>query len=224
MEPFIARFDGDGAFQEALPLPNMFRLGRDHGPRQNKVFESVTVSPSGRYLFAATESGLVQDAPDNRWRRGSVVRILRWNLSESRWQEQVAYATDPVHAPPMPAGSFHAAGLTDLLAVDDDTLLALERSFSTGAGLSVRLYRVDLAGTRDVSDLSGGLDALDRDALAAKTLLVDFGDLGIPIDNLEGLTFGPRLPDGRRSLLVISDDNFRHPLQSTQLLLFAWTD
>jgi hypothetical protein len=29
------------------------------------------------------------------------------------------------------------------------------------------------------------------------------------------------LPDGRRSLLVVSDDNFSPALQSTYLLLFA---
>ena len=37
---------------------------------------------------------------------------------------------------------------------------------------------------------------------------------------VEGLSFGPRLPDGRRSLLAISDNNFS-TLQFTQVLAFS---
>jgi hypothetical protein len=43
--------------------------------------------------------------------------------------------------------------------------------------------------------------------------------LGIYLDNLEGMALGPRLPDGSRSLLVVSDDNFKEA-QMTQFLLF----
>ena len=34
------------------------------------------------------------------------------------------------------------------------------------------------------------------------------------------MTFGPRLPDGRRSVVLVSDDNFAAN-QFTQFLLFA---
>ena len=44
-------------------------------------------------------------------------------------------------------------------------------------------------------------------------------DLGIYIDNIEGITFGPILPDGKRSLLFVADNNF-NPLEKTQFLLF----
>jgi hypothetical protein len=44
--------------------------------------------------------------------------------------------------------------------------------------------------------------------------------LGIPLDNVEGMTLGPELPDGRRSLILVSDNNFA-PSQFTQFLLFA---
>ena len=57
-------------------------------------------------------------------------------------------------------------------------------------------------------------------ATARKTLLLDLDDLGIPLDNVEGMTFGPRLPDGRRSVVLVSDDNFAAS-QFTQFLLFA---
>ena len=38
------------------------------------------------------------------------------------------------------------------------------------------------------------------------------------LDNFEALAFGPSLPDGRRTLLVMSDDNFR----ATQNTVFVW--
>ncbi|HWH64308.1 MAG TPA: esterase-like activity of phytase family protein, partial [Ginsengibacter sp.] len=54
---------------------------------------------------------------------------------------------------------------------------------------------------------------------ATKKLLLNMDNLGIYIDNIEGVTFGPILPDGKRSLLFVSDNNFDF-LQKTQFLLF----
>jgi hypothetical protein len=49
---------------------------------------------------------------------------------------------------------------------------------------------------------------------------VDLDELGIPLDNVEGLTFGRRLPDGRRSVVLVSDNNFAAG-EFTQFLRFA---
>jgi len=38
--------------------------------------------------------------------------------------------------------------------------------------------------------------------------------------NVEGITLGPTLPDGRQSAVLVSDNNFS-PSQLTQFLLFA---
>ena len=54
----------------------------------------------------------------------------------------------------------------------------------------------------------------------ARRCCSNLDDLGIPLDNVEGLTFGPRLRDGRRSLVLVSDNNFA-ATQFTQFLLFA---
>ena len=81
----------------------------------------------------------------------------------------------------------------------------------------------------DAVALSGADDVNGFDSLglllgsvqpAAKTLLLDLDALGIPLDNVEGMAFGPDLPDGRRSLILVSDNNFA-PAQFTQFLLFA---
>ncbi|MFQ3181667.1 MAG: hypothetical protein ACI9Z4_001265 [Polaribacter sp.] len=60
------------------------------------------------------------------------------------------------------------------------------------------------------------IDALKKTKYTAlkKRLLINFEDLknrvtaGI-IDNIEGITFGPILENGNRSLLVVSEDNFQ---------------
>ena len=88
------------------------------------------------------------------------------------------------------------------------------------AGGLPRLYVVDVTGATDVR----GRRALPADLAgvtpASKTLLLDLASLGITLDNLEGLTFGPRLPDGRRSVVLVSDDDFS-ATQQTQFLFSA---
>ena len=126
---------------------------------------------------------------------------------------EYTYRTEPVQDAPSPAGAFANNGLVELLALDDrGTLLALERSFSTGVpGNDIRrfLARPDPAGA----------DATGRVPLR-KELVLDFDHLGITLDNVEGMTFGPELPDGRRTLVLVSDDNFSET-QVTQFLAFA---
>jgi len=121
--------------------------------------------------------------------------------------------------PPLP-GLYRTNGLVELLG-GDDMLLALERSFTMGVGHSVRIYRLDLAGASNVAD---------RESLAGtsftpvrKTLLLDLGRIGIALDNLEGMSWGARLSTDRRTLVLVSDDNFSGR-QATQFLAFEVLD
>jgi hypothetical protein len=43
--------------------------------------------------------------------------------------------------------------------------------------------------------------------------------LGIYVDNVEGICFGPVLPNGHRTLVLVSDNNFIE-LEKTQFFLF----
>ncbi|MFM9156610.1 MAG: esterase-like activity of phytase family protein, partial [Dolichospermum sp.] len=47
----------------------------------------------------------------------------------------------------------------------------------------------------------------------------DLRSLDVSLDNIEGLTLGPKLAKGEQSLILISDNNFRR-LQQTQILAF----
>ncbi len=223
-DPFVRRYALDGTFLGSLPVPQPFLPTADHssGIRPNLAFESAGLPPNGRFLFTGTENALYQDGPAASVSTGSPSRLLRYDLQTGKLDREWVYMTDPVLEP---SPIFSVNGLVELLPLNNEFLIAMERSFSvggtaTGTGNSIKLYKVALPGATDV----GGLDALPAGLAgirpAEKTLLFDLDTLGIPLDNVEGLTFGPRLPDGRRSLVLVSDNNFA-PGQFTQFLLFA---
>ena len=88
----------------------------------------------------------------------------------------------------------------------------------TGAGNDVGLFGVSLAGAQDVAGLAT-LPSPFAGRTATKTLLLNLRQAGLAPDNLEAMALGPRLPNGRAALLVMSDDNLS-PTQRNQFLLF----
>jgi hypothetical protein len=210
IDPFVRRYSLDGEFLRSLPVPQAFLVTPDQssGVRPNLGFESAGVTRNGRFLFTASENALYQDGPAATVADGSPARILRYDLRTGRPDRQWFYETDAVAEPPVPPTAFSVNGVVELLPLGHDHLIAMERSFSVGApgtGNTIKLYDVRLSG---------------KHSPARKTLLLNLDDLGIPLDNVEGLTFGPRLRDGRRSVVLVSDNNFA-PSQFTQFLLFA---
>jgi hypothetical protein len=206
INPFVKRYSLGGTFLGDLKVPKAFLVTPDmsSGVRQNLGFESAGVL--GRDLFVGAENALFQDGPPATLAGGSPARILRYDLKRERVERQWIYMTDPVAEPPVPATAFSVNGLVELLPLDDDRLIAMERSFSVGApgtGNTIKLYDVSLHGTR-----------------AHKRLLLNLNTLGIPLDNVEGMTLGPRLRHGKQSLVLVSDNNFA-PAQFTQFLLFS---
>lgn len=221
VDPFVRRYSLAGTFLGDLDVPQAFRPNAEHtrGVRQNLGFESAGVSGTGGFLFTGTENALVQDGPAATLADTSPARILRHNLHTGRLDHQWVYVTDRVKEP---STVFSVNGLVELLPRSNAFLIAMERSFSVGApgtGNSIKLYDVALPGATNVNGVESIAD-LRRVRPVRKTLLFDLDTLGIPLDNVEGLTFGPRLRDGRRSLVLVSDNNFA-PGQFTQFLLFA---
>ncbi|WGF87791.1 phytase [Marinivivus vitaminiproducens] len=238
--PGIYRLDRDGVLTAALPVEAKFQpdLAGTSGVRDNLGFESLTITPDKTTLYTATESALTQDGDVATLTAGAASRIIRYDLATGRPVAEYVYETDPIARAPEVEGGFADAGLVDLLALDDQgTLLALERSFSavedtTGEvdrGYSAKLFLVHTQGATNVlgeeslpvSTEDDGL-AINVDATARKELLLDLSDLGLTLDNLEGMTLGPVLADGRQSLTLVSDDNFgAFGPQSSQFITLA---
>ncbi len=239
--PFVNQFSLAGQQLSQLPVDSKFFAvdGVTQGIRNNLAFESLTISPDGRYLYTATENALAQDGTFATVDETSYSRIVKYDLTTGEVVAEYVYEVDEVAEAPNPANGFATNGLVELLAIDNNgTLLALERSFSVGndnGGNTVKLYEILTQGALNVKDFDdlfreepleddGEIIAPDRfsiDPSVRKRLLVDFeADLGIIPDNLEGLALGPILADSRQSLIVVSDNNFS-ATQSTQVIALA---
>lgn len=217
--PFVAEFDREGRWRRALALPDRFvPRGKSHGPRDNQVFEALTLTPDRRHLFVGVEGALWQDGPDSDVGVTSRTRLRRIDLAQGERESEFLYPLEAVSKAPVPADGLKIHGLVELLALDAERLLALEREFVAGGGHRVRLYEIALATATDVAT-PGPAPAEAQPA--AKRLLLELAETGQPIENVEGMTFGPPLPDGRLPLLLIADDNFLPHTQGTQLFAFA---
>ena len=222
IKPFVNQFSLTGKQTQVLPIPQKFlpTAKKDKGIRDNLAFESLTITPNQKYLFTATENALYQDGAVATIKTGSPARILKYNLLTRKPIQEFLYITEPIAGSPNTA-ILSNNGLVDLAAIDNNRLLSLERSFSPIKGNTIRLYEVSLAHADNISKRER-LKGVNMKNIkpAQKKLLLDFNELKIPLDNIEGLTFGQCLPDGRRSLIVVSDNNFSS-IQFTQILAFA---
>lgn len=219
--PTLLEVTRTGETVAQLPQPAQYsRILRNRG------FEALTITADGRYLFAANESPLEGDGPQPSATSGGVVRILRYDRI-ARTTAVYAYRTDPI---PPPASDGSDRGVVDLVALSATDLLVMERSFIPNYGNNVRIYRASIAGAPDILAIPNLTESTPS---IAKTLLVDLASLPddqFPetrqpqpnkiLDNFEGLALGPLLPDGRRILFVISDDNKRDT-QTPRILVLA---
>jgi hypothetical protein len=219
--PFVAVAGRDGRLLRRFEVPERFRPAPRRGVRHNFGFEALTLTPGGS-LLVGTEGPLAQDGREPVLGQGAQVRVLRFDVASGRAVAEHLYPLGPVPAPPRPAGAQTVIGLVELHALSERDLLALERTWVEGRGNFLRLYRTSLDGADDVS----ALDALPRPGSAeaprpmTKSLLLDLASLGEELFNVEGVALGAALADGRRLLLLVSDDNF-DPAQRTQLFAFA---
>jgi hypothetical protein len=226
IDPFIREMRSDGTHVREYTLPAMFRMSAtETGPRGNLVFEGITFTPGRKNAVVLAEGPLFNDGNVSTASAGSVARITEFDRSSGNAIAQYAYPVERVQAAPVPDTAFTVSGATEILALSDKRFLVLERSFSAGVtGNQVRLYEIDVTNATDVlsrpSLIAGGYTPV------SKRLILDFETLKTQVGgiaNLEGMTFGPKLANGRDSLVVIADDNFPTADSATdrnQILVF----
>jgi hypothetical protein len=236
-QPALVTIDAALRAVRVQPWPARFWLGPERGGvRDNQGFEGLTRTPDGR-LIAGLEQPLhadmaapMRDGHPFGGGRGGPGRLVELVPQVGEWRpgREWVYPLDATAVRPGERICDDGEnGLTELLALDDTHLLSLERAClldsQQSARNTARVFLVELARADDVSP-TGGMPIRSARPVA-KRLLVDFDAL-IPrlpaalarLDNFEGLAFGPSLPDGTRTLLVMSDDNFR----PTQRTVFVW--
>ncbi len=226
IDPFIREMRTDGTHVREYALPSMFRMaGTETGPRGNLAFEGLTFTPDKNRAVVIAEGPLFSDGPTPTTAAGAVSRITVFDRGTGAALAQYAYAVDKVQAVPVPASAFSVSGATEILAVTNTRFLVLERSFSVGVvGNQVRLYEIDLANATNV--LNTAALAAGAYTPVSKRLVLDFETLKAQlggIANLEGMTFGPKLANGKDTLIVVADDNFPTADSTTdrnQILVF----
>src|SRR5690606_10933623 len=143
------------------------------------------------------------------------VRMIKFELDSKNPVYQFAYQIEPVVHSPIPSYAFRVNGVSEILYAGNKRMIVVERSWSTGQKPSnIKVYLTDHAEASDISTFNSLVG--QRFKPVKKNLLLDMDSLGIHIDNIEGVTFGPLLPNGNHSLLFISDNNFNEE-QVTQV-------
>jgi hypothetical protein len=234
--PSIRRFRlSDGREQgKPLPIPRRLRTRPAGDAQAGRTIEALAATPDGRYLFAGMESPLSTDG-DNAGR--NLIRIQRYKGTPGGTytpDRQFGYETgEGLH-------------LTELAAIGEERLIALERQFVTGMGNAVRVYEISLEGVSDVTEddsiypETSPNRAADDLARKGPEPLLDLADCpaGSPgqvmvrgkqpnplLGNVEGMALGDPITAGKhkgwRQLYLVSDDNNRNPIQITRLYAFA---
>lgn len=224
INPFIRKFSlTSGREIDKLPIPDKFLPTRESkkGIRNNLAFESLAIEPDKKYLFTATENALIQDGSEAKPKVSSPCRILRYNLSTQEIEKEFIYPTEAVNSFFNISGRY-SSGLTDLLALDNKgNFLSIERTF-TGLGFYIALFQVSTENADDIHKVDSLLNSKRQNIKPVKKkMLFDLRKLNVALDNIEGLTLGPKLPDGQHSLILVSDNNF-NSLQRTQILAFEF--
>ncbi|MFF0342304.1 esterase-like activity of phytase family protein [Kribbella sp. NPDC004875] len=207
-EPSIRRFRlSDGLQIGELPVPARFQVAPAGEATNNATFESLAASRDGLSLYAGMEGPLASDGTDaNNRTRNRIIRYFGLPGHGYRPVAQYAYRPDP------------GLALDDLGWVSPTELVSMERTFTPGVGNTIRVFTVSLRRATDVTKVAS-LAAAPESVFLQKKLLFDL--VNCPpsgavakqpqpnplLDNVEALAVGGYLPDGRRQLYLLSDDN-----------------
>lgn len=225
---FIIDIDSAGNVLDFYKIPDYFLASNEKGLRNNGVFEGLTHSTDKEGIWVATELPMIADGPKAQlFKTKSPVRFTYFNKTSKHPEKQFAYNLGRIRkAPLLP---FAINGVSGILEISKDQFLVIERAFS--AGLSNRGNRVMIY----LADAADATNTLEKERLrheigksvnpAKKKLIFDFNSIRRKLkkgfaDNIEGIAFGPLLPNGNRSILLISDNNFNaYNEQINQIIL-----
>ncbi|NRT13731.1 hypothetical protein HNP99_000056 [Flavobacterium sp. 28A] len=212
-----AKLNGD--YSNAFELPSNLNMQKEEkGPRSNGVLEGITFNKDYSVVYTNVEEPLYEDDTEATTTKGGLIRIFKFDAKSRKNTAQYAYLLDPIAHEPNPHTGFAVNGISSIQFYDDNHLFVLERSYSVGKqACTIKLYLCDLSKATDIKNI----DSLQNQefTVAPKKLILNMDDLGIFTDNIEGITFGPKLANGKQSLLFVTDNNFSDK-QKTQVLLF----
>ncbi len=187
----------------------------------NYGFEALTYSPYTKHYWTTTEQHLKMDGTatsgyDNR--TPCRMRLMSFDKN-LQFDGQWPYLTDAPTVGSNPG--IYAFGVPELTALPDGSLLVLEREFVVPSNIKDscyvknKIYHTKLKNTAQCT-FETPLTELAEDSFVPKTLVaywrtdIKLSPTNTEIANYEGMCLGPKLPDGRQTLLLVSDsqDNY----------------
>lgn len=185
----------------------------------NYGFEALAYDTRQGIFWTTTEQGLRTDvtAPSTPENPQPTLLRLQSFSADGKPLCQYAYRTDAPITRRTPR--HYAFGVPELLAVDDTTLLVMERELNVpqnynGAKCHIRIYSVNPRLGEPITDLAQPLQDMDEKKFLPKKLLYAFSTgirfLGRKnLANYEGMCLGPCLADGRQTILLVADSQNR---------------
>lgn len=211
--PHVLIADLSGKVQEEYPVPEKFLRRarteggfRTRGVAYNRGLEGIAITPSGNRVLTMPQSPLVQDSVEYKGMSlGVNCRCIVYGAHHECVRE-IVYQMDSKRN-----------GLSEVLAIDEDRFLVLERDGKAGLeAKEKKIYLADMRGATDVCDIESLPETgLPQGVVAMKkTLLIDLLDPRFGLggerakEKAEGLCWGPKLEDGRQTLWVCYDNDF----------------
>ncbi|WP_148093294.1 esterase-like activity of phytase family protein [Pedobacter sp. G11] len=221
VQPALTFISTAGKYLDTVLLPAGFHITKqNYGVRKNAFFEGLSYADQYNTLYASLEEPLYQDGQQSHFEfDGALTRILKFDVANKKNVAQYAYNLDALPIKPTVESDWNLNGISEILAINNHTLIVMERAWAKGRDdhSFVKLYLVDLNGAENVINNSSFLKNPPKPL--TKKLLFDFDSLNMHIDNIEGITFGPRLANGHESLVFCVDNNFGKT-QIQQFFLF----
>ena len=220
----IKEYTTNGVAVQTLSYPAILKNKRHDS---NRGFESLTISGDGLTMWTCTEEALTIDGDISAQGSGTLVRLVKFSRTTVKEPFQLAamypYLTDGWHNPYglEASGAAHGSGsgrrgVAALTALPDGSLLVLERECSSdtaGNGLWAKLgaefyysiYRVsDFESATDVKGSGYDVGLANVPAIRVdKTRVI--ADFTCPLQNYEGMCLGPRLSNGKATILMVTD-------------------
>ena len=179
------------------------------GRQPNRGMEGLAITPDGKTLVGIMQNPLIQDGALNAGnsRVGTNLRIVTIDVASGATHEYLYQLDNGANN-----------GVNEIVAVNDHQFLVIERDGKAGNNAAFKkVFEIDLSnGATDVSSIvlpsTGtpvGVTPVSKSSFL-DLLSPAFGLSGASFpEKIEGIAFGPDLPDGRHTLVITNDNDFQ---------------
>lgn len=224
--PRLIEFKSDGSFVREFTMPKRLLIknpglakadenpANDSGRQCNRGMEGLAITGDNKTLYGLMQSPLLQDS--NRTDKPAKPFGLNCRMEQisvdGKFAKEFIYHLES-----------KSNKLNEVLACGPNKFIVIERDGEVGT--EAKFKKLTLISTSEATDVSG-IKSLpvnevpDGVKAVSKKVLIDLLDpkwklagSSMP-EKIEGLAFGPDLPDGRRTLFVTSDNDFDKEIPS----------